>query len=147
MHPEELKKRNFENEFIFTASRSSGPGGQNVNKVSTKIELRFKLSDTDLLDDTEKELVFRKLKKKINKEGELILISQTERTQLLNKQVVIEKFYDIVSKSLTIPIKRRSTRPTRSSVEKRLEGKKIHGIKKNLRKSDDYSKSDEYSSS
>ena len=139
MNPEELRIRNFENEFNFSASRSSGPGGQNVNKVSTKVELRFSISDSILLNNEEKELIFRKLKKKINKEGELILTSQSERTQLMNKQAVVEKFYNIVAKSLTIPLRRRSTRPTRSSVTKRLEGKRIHGIKKNLRKpSDEY---------
>jgi ribosome-associated protein len=134
MSPEELKTRNFEDEFIFSSSRSSGPGGQNVNKVNTKVELRFSLTNTSLFSDNEKELISRKLKKKINKEGELILVSQSERTQLLNKNAVTEKFFILVSQALTLPLTRRSTRPTHASVNKRLEKKKIQGYIKNLRK-------------
>jgi ribosome-associated protein len=134
MEAQELAERNFENEFIFSASRSSGPGGQNVNKVSSKIELRINLLLTTLLSDDEKKLVFRKLRNKINKDGELILVSQSERTQLLNKEVVIEKFYIIVAKALTLPVKRRSTRPTFASKVKRLEKKRSRGSIKKLRK-------------
>jgi ribosome-associated protein len=134
MNPEELKARNLEKEFIFTTSRSSGPGGQNVNKVNTKVELRFNLLLTTGFSQTEKERLFEKLKNKINSEGELILISQSERSQLLNKIIVTEKFYEIVSKALTIPVKRRLTKPTISSKLKRLEKKKNRGFLKKLRK-------------
>jgi ribosome-associated protein len=134
MNPEELKCRNFESEFVYSTSRSGGPGGQNVNKVSTKVELRFSLPLSSLFSETEKELIFKKLKKKINKDGELLLVSQSERTQLMNKKVVTEKFYELVSKALTIPAKRRATRPTLSSKIKRLEEKKNRGFIKKLRK-------------
>ena len=134
MKPEELRERNFESEFVFSTSRSGGPGGQNVNKVSTKVELRYSLLSTSLLTEGEKELVLKKLKNKINKELELILVSQAERTQLMSKSAVIEKFYDLVSKALTLPLKRRSTRPTLSSRVKRLELKKNRGLVKKLRK-------------
>ena len=133
MSPEDLKKRNLKNEFVYLSSRSGGPGGQNVNKVSTKVELRFSILLSSLFSETEKEIIFRKLKNKINKEGELLIISQSERSQLLNKMVVTEKFYDLVSKALTVPLKRRATRPTPSSKIKRLETKRNRGAVKKLR--------------
>jgi len=134
MTPEEIKSRNIEHEFIFSASRSGGPGGQNVNKVSTKVELRFDLRCSQYFSEEEKELLFRKLKNKINKEDEILLVSQSERTQLMNKNAVMQKFYDLVSKALTIPLKRRSTRPTQSSKLKRLESKRNRSELKKQRK-------------
>jgi ribosome-associated protein len=134
MSPEELKRRNFEKELIYATSRSGGPGGQNVNKVSTKVELRISISGTILFTETEKEIILLKLKNKVNKEGELIIVSQSERTQLLNKEAVTEKFYDLVSKALTIQKKRRATRPTSSSKLKRLESKQNRSHIKKLRK-------------
>jgi ribosome-associated protein len=134
MNAEELKGRNLEKEFVFSTSRSSGPGGQNVNKVSTKVELRFNLLTTEMFTEQEKELIVRKLKNKITKENELVLVSQSERTQLMNKIVVTEKFYELVAQALTVQKKRRSTRPTLSSKIKRLEGKRSRGNIKKLRK-------------
>jgi ribosome-associated protein len=134
MSPEEIKSRNFESEFIYSASRSGGPGGQNVNKVSTKVELRFSVSLSLALSDSEKELINKKLKNRINNEGELILTSQTERSQLGNKNAVTVKFYEILAKALTIPIIRRATRPTQTSKFRRLDEKKNRGAVKKLRK-------------
>ena len=134
MTAEELKNRNFESDFIYSTSKSGGPGGQNVNKVSTKVELRLNLLLTSKFSEDEKENLFRKLKNKINKESEIILVSQSERTQLMNKVVVTEKFYDLISKALTKQKKRKATRPTISSKIKRLEGKRSRGNIKKLRK-------------
>lgn len=134
MNPDELKNRNLESEFVYSSSRSSGPGGQNVNKVSTKVELRFNLLLTKGFSETEKDLILKKLKNKINNNGELIIVSQSERSQVLNKVVVTEKFYVLISKALTLPKRRRSTRPTLTSKIKRLEGKRIRGVIKKLRK-------------
>lgn len=129
-----LNNRDFINEFIFSASRSGGPGGQNVNKVSSKIELRFNVKESNLLSIEEKEIILVKLINKINHEGELVLVSQTERSQLANKEKVIEKFYSLISKALTTQKKRKPTKPTKTSKEKRLESKKIIAEKKNSRK-------------
>jgi ribosome-associated protein len=134
MTPDELKNRNFENEFIYSTSRSSGPGGQNVNKVSTKVELRFNIQVTSVFTEAEKEMIFVKLKNKINKESEIILVSQSERTQLMNKTAVTEKFYDLISKALTVPVKRKKTRPTLSSNLRRLDLKRNRSDIKKLRK-------------
>ncbi len=133
MTPEELKQRNFESRFVFSTSRSSGPGGQNVNKVNTRVELRYDIANSGLFSEEEKQLITDKLKNRINNDGEFIITSQSERTQLMNKAKVIERFYELVSKALTIPVKRRSTRPTISSKIKRIEGKRIRGQIKRMR--------------
>lgn len=134
MTPEELKSRNFENEFIYSASRSSGPGGQNVNKINSKVELRFNIIRSQFFDENEKSLIISKLKNKINLEGDLVLVAQSERTQFSNKEVVTEKFYILIAKALTIPKKRRSTNPTFASKIKRLDHKRKRSIVKKLRK-------------
>jgi ribosome-associated protein len=134
MKSEDLKKRSFSSELVYSTSRSSGPGGQNINKVNTKVELRFSLDSSSLFSAAEKEIIMIKLKNKINNEGEIVLVSQSERTQLSNKKKVTEKFYDLLSKALTVSAKRVATRPTQTSEKKRLEGKRIRGYIKKLRK-------------
>ncbi len=133
-----IQGRDFYSEFKFSASRSGGPGGQNVNKVSSKIELRFNVLESPLLSIGEKEIIQKKLENKINIEGELVLVSQSERSQLANKEKVIEKFYVLISKALTIQKKRKPTKPSKSAKEKRLESKKINSEKKNSRKQIDF---------
>jgi ribosome-associated protein len=130
----DLINRNFGKELIYSASRSSGPGGQNVNKLNTKVELRICITATTLFTDLEKEIILLKLKKKINKDGELVLVSQGGRTQSDNKNLVTEKFYEVVSRVLTLPEIRKATRPTYSSKIKRLDEKKIRSSVKKLRK-------------
>ena len=128
-----LRNRNFKNELIFKTSRSSGPGGQNVNKVSTKVELRFHINNSENLTEHEKEILLQKLNNKINSDGFLILVSQSERSQILNKEKVIDKFYNLIEKSLTSKKPRKQTKPTQSSIEKRLQEKRIVSEKKILR--------------
>ncbi len=132
-----IRDRNFIDEFIFQATRSSGPGGQNVNKVSSKVELRFNYLNSAFLDQQEKILIGEKLKSKINKDNEIVLAEQTDRSQLKNKEKVIEKFYLLLEKALTPVKKRYKTKPTKSSVEKRLESKRVlSSIKANRREVD-----------
>lgn len=126
--------RDFTPELKFSSSRSSGPGGQNVNKVNSRIELRFNISNSEILSDDEKVIIFNKLKNKINSDGELIITVQTDRSQLKNKQEAIEKFNVLITKALTPRKKRRSTSPTKASVEKRLKVKKKEGEIKQLRR-------------
>ena len=125
-------------EFQFFTSRSSGPGGQNVNKVNSKVELRFDIQNSVLLSDEQKEVLLEKLASKITSEGILCIVSQRDRSQLSNKEDAVAKFYQLIFRALK-PVKpRKNTQPTRSSVEKRLTGKRIKAeIKQNRQKIDD----------
>jgi len=129
-----LSGRDFRKELLFNASRSSGPGGQNVDKVSTKVELRFNIVNSIILTEEEKEILLIRLQKKINTDGFLVIVSQSERTQFKNKEKTIEKFYALISKSLTPVKKRKPTIPNSTAKEKRLEEKKMKAEKKSRRK-------------
>ena len=129
------QNRNFSSEAKFSASKSSGPGGQNVNKVNTKVELRFDVQNSILLSDEEKLLVLNKLANKINKEGELIVVAQSERSQIGNKEKATEKLNAIIEQALRKEKKRIATKVPRSVIRKRLKNKKINSEKKSSRKS------------
>lgn len=112
-------------EFTFQSSRSSGPGGQNVNKVNSKVELRINIPNSSLLTDDQKQILLAKLTTKINGEGYLIIVSQRDRSQLVNKEDAIRKAYELIEKALRPVKKRKATKPSRSSIEKRLTEKRI----------------------
>lgn len=137
MKLEERVKKQLETEVMFSATRSSGPGGQNVNKVNTQVELRFTVKNSELFSDEEKEQILLKLKNRINSEGELIVTSQTSRSQIENKEKALEKFFELIEKALTVRKKRLKTAPTLASRIKRLESKKNLAMKKQLRKPPD----------
>lgn len=125
--------RDFSSEFHFSASRSGGAGGQNVNKISSKVELRFHVDSSRLLTEEEKSLVKEKLTGSISQEGFLIIVSQEERRQLLNRERCVKKFYGLLKKAFARPKPRKATQPSAAAKRKRLEKKKREGDKKATR--------------
>ena len=117
-------------ELQFKAVRSSGAGGQHVNKVSTKIELSFDIPSSNALTDFEKERLYGKLENRLTKTHILLLQCDESRSQHKNKELVIKRFLEILENELKVPKKRRKTKPSRASVEKRLRAKKKSAEKK-----------------
>lgn len=122
------------NECRFKASPSSGPGGQHVNKVSTRIELRFNIENSDVLSQEEKFILFEKLKKNLSASGDIIVVSQEERSQYKNKERAKLKLINLLEDALKPEIPRKPTKPSKASKEKRLVRKRITSIKKEQRK-------------
>lgn len=125
-------------EFEFQASRSSGPGGQNVNKVSSRVALRFNIARSALLTEYQKAVLLEKLASKIIGQEELQIVSQKERSQLMNKEACIRKLYEMLAKALVPQKKRKATRPGRAAIEKRIQEKKQQAEKKTMRGRIDY---------
>ncbi len=122
-----------EDELEINFVRSSGKGGQNVNKLSTKAQLRWNIDKSLAFSDEEKEKIKFSLANRINKEGELLLESQEERSQLQNKQRVVERLNNLIKTALAPQQERIATKPTYGSKERRLEEKKMQGKKKKER--------------
>jgi len=126
----EIPVKSLIKEVSFKTSRSGGKGGQNVNKVSSKVELNLNINTFSLFTDEQKQILLQKLANRINSEGILQIITEEERSQLLNKQKSLLKLQQLIKKALYKPVARKATKPKRSVVENRLRAKHMNALKK-----------------
>jgi ribosome-associated protein len=125
------------NELDFTASRSSGPGGQNVNKVNSKIGVKFDVIHSQILSEAEKATILKNLSGYLTKDGILMISSQDKRSQLENKQTVIQKLDKMMAKAFEKKKIRKATKASKSAIEKRINSKKLNAEKKKWRQKPD----------
>lgn len=134
-YAEELRK-----EVVYRFSRSAGPGGQNVNKLATKVDLSFDVLLTALFDAKQKELIFRKLANRINKNGVLKIQSQKGRTQSKNKTHAFNKLLLLLEDALQVKKIRKASKPSALQKQQRLQKKKHQALRKQARKKVNLSK-------
>jgi len=127
-----------ENNGKFTFSRSSGPGGQNVNKLNTKVTLHLPLKELEFLNDSEINRIKKYLENRINSKNELVISCEEERSQSKNRAKLIYKTTILIEKGLLVKKRRKHTKPTKSSVKRRVEAKKRLSLKKECRKIKDF---------
>ena len=124
-------------ELTFKAVRSSGAGGQNVNKVASKVVLTFDIPKSQAFSEEEKTLIYSNLASRLTTDGVLILNCDEDRSQLKNKEIVIKRFLELIKKGLFVPKERKATKVPKATIRKRIKDKKNLGeIKKSLRKPD-----------
>ncbi|HTK21313.1 MAG TPA: alternative ribosome rescue aminoacyl-tRNA hydrolase ArfB [Mucilaginibacter sp.] len=127
-------KDDLQKEVTYKTSRSGGKGGQNVNKVSSKVELLFDINQSGLFTDEQKALLSAKLQSRFNRDGHLQVMSEEERSQYLNKERALEKLQLILTHALHQPKARKATKPSKAMIEARLAKKKMQSAKKINRK-------------
>lgn len=130
---ERIKNEIFNTELTFLASRSSGPGGQNVNKVNSRVTLFFNVPNSQYLSEEEKTKVFEKYGNRLDKDGTIQIDAQTSRSQIENKKIAIRKFYELMEKVFKRKKKRIATRPGKAAKERRLNAKRVRSEKKAMR--------------
>lgn len=121
-------------ELNFKGIRSSGAGGQHVNKVASKVELTFHLKNSEAFSETEKERLLQKLNSRLTKDGTLVLQCGESRSQHRNKEIITKRFFKIIHESLKVSKLRKATKPSKSSILKRLKNKKTLSLKKSNRR-------------
>ncbi len=129
-----INKADLQKELTYKTSRSGGKGGQNVNKVSSKVELLFSVENSALFTDDEKLRINQKLQSRFNKDGLVQVICDEERSQYLNKEKAVDRFIHLLTEALHIQKKRKATKPSRASKAARMDSKKIQSTKKESRK-------------
>jgi len=129
-----LNKAELQKETSYKASRSGGKGGQNVNKVSSKVELLFSIDNSLLFTDEEKAVLNEKLQLRLNKDGLVQVICDEERSQYLNKEKAMERLIVLLTKALHKPKTRKPTKVSKAAKAARLESKKINSAKKESRR-------------
>jgi ribosome-associated protein len=125
-----IDEREVEESFV----RASGPGGQNVNKLSTAVQLRFDVRHSPSLPPEVAARLERLAGSRLTNDGVLVLIAQRHRTQGRNRQDALDRLIDLIGQAAVAPVKRRPTKPTRASRERRIEGKKRRGGIKHMRR-------------
>ncbi len=131
-----FNKADLQKEISYKTSRSGGKGGQNVNKVSSKVELLFPIESSILFTDEEKALLLGKLQARFNKDGLLQVVCDEERSQLLNKEIALERLVRILQQALIVPKARKKVKISKAKKEARLDSKKLHSAKKEMRRKD-----------
>jgi ribosome-associated protein len=132
-----IREKGFDGELRFQMSRSSGPGGQNVNKVNSKVTLVFNIPQSTILSEEEKTELNTKLAHKLDSEGNLQIQSQEKRSQLQNKEIAVRKFYEVVAKAFQKKKTRKASKPSKAAIEQRLKEKKAQSEKKRIRRGGD----------